>query len=310
MRFEFIRAEKAHYPVRVMCQVLAVSPSGFYAWQGRPLMTPQVRANEVLRMRIRAVHAASRGCYGSPRIHAALRADGTHVGRNRVIRLMRADQLRGRPRRRFRVTTISAPEATHAPNHLRQRFAVSAPNRVWTADITALPTAEGWLFVAVLLDLWSRRLVGWAISDRADSALVSAAWRMAVTTRQPVAGLVHHSDRGAQYTSEVYQSLLRARGVQCSMSRPGNCWDNAPTESFFRTLKVELGPGPWRTRTDSMHAIATFVAFYNQDRLHSSLGYQSPVNFEHQFRGCRQAAPEQASPNREAGAGGRRSTRM
>ena len=275
-------AEKAHYPVRMMCAVLGVSPSGYYAWRGRPLITPQVRANRGLRARIRTIHAASHGRYGSPRVHHVLQTEGERLGRNRVIRLMRAEQLRGRPHRRFRVTTQADPAATPAPNLLNQVFQAAAPNRVWTADITAIPTGEGWLYLAVLLDLYSRRVVGWAIRSTMETDLVCAAWHMALGRRRPSPGLIHHSDRGSQYTSAGYQSLLRAQGVTCSMSRRGNCFDNAPTESFFRTLKVELDEdGSWPTRRAATRAIAEFIErFYNRERLHSSLNYQSPAAFE------------------------------
>jgi putative transposase len=195
-----------------MCAVLGVTPSGYYAWRGRPLITPQVRANAGLRARIRAIHAESRGRYGSPRVHAALRAEGEQLGRNRVIRLMRAEQLRGRPRRRFRVPTTQAdPAATPAPNRLNQVFQATAPNRVWTGDITAMPTGEGWLYLAVLLDLYSRRVVGWAVRPTLETELVCAAWHMASARRRPAAGLIHHSDRGCQYQCPVSSVAADAR---------------------------------------------------------------------------------------------------
>lgn len=276
-------AEKAHYPVRTMCEVLGVSRSGFYAWRGRPLIPAQVDANRGLRVQIRAIHRASQGRYGSPRVHAALQANGQRVGRHRVMRLMRVDGLHGRPRRRFRVTTHRDPHALYAPNVLQQQFVVAAPNRVWTADITALPTAEGWLYLAVLLDLYSRRVVGWALRPSLETELVAAAWRMAVARRHPRPGLIHHSDRGCQYTSERYQQLLRQAGARCSMSGRGNCFDNAPTESFFRTLKVELDESRWPSRSAAARAIAAYIeVFYNRERLHSRLGYLSPVRFEQQ----------------------------
>jgi transposase InsO family protein len=285
--FAFMLAEKAHYPVRTMCTALGVSPSGYYAWRGRPLLTPQVRANRALGARIRAIHAASRGRYGSPRIHRALHAEGERLGRNRVIRLMRTEHLRGRPSRRFRVTTQADPAAAVAPNRLNQVFRATAPNRVWTADITALPTGEGWLYLAVLLDLYSRRIVGWAVRPTLETELVCAAWHMARERRRPAAGLIHHSDRGCQYTSARYQTLLHRHHVTCSMSRRGNCFDNAPTESFFRTLKVEIDTACyWETRRAATAALAAFIdGFYNTRRLHSSLNYQSPAAFE-----ARQAA--------------------
>ena len=282
MTYAFILAEKAHYPVRTMCEVLGVSSSGYYAWHGRPLITPQVRTNRALRVRIRAIHAESRGRYGSPRVHRALQAEGERLGRNRVIRLMRAEQLRGRPHRRFRVTTHTDPAAAPAPNLLKQDFHAAAPNRVWTADITAIPTGEGWLYLAVLLDLYSRRVVGWAVRPTLETELVCAAWHMASARRRPAPGLMHHSDRGCQYTSDRYQTLLRTHTVTCSMSRRGNCFDNAPTESFFRTLKVEIDAVCyWATRRGATAAIADFIeGFYNTQRLHSSLNYQSPAAFE------------------------------
>jgi transposase InsO family protein len=281
MRFELMLAEKAHYPIQVMARVLGVTPSGYYAWRGRPLIRPQVRRNDSLRRRIRVIHAESRGTYGSPRVVRALRDEGMRVGRNRVIRLMRAEQLRGRPRRRFRVTTQADPTATPASNILARQFAVTGPNRVWAADLTALPTGQGWLYLAVLIDLWSRRVVGWAVRATLEAELVVAAWHMAVGRRQTAPHL-HHSDRGAQYTSDVYQRLLARQQVRCSMSRPGNCWDNAPVESFFRTLKVELAADvTWSTRAAAVRAVHDYIErFYNTTRLHSSLGYQSPARFE------------------------------
>ena len=274
-------AEKAHYPIRVMARVLGVTASGYYAWHGRPLITPRVRGNRALGRRIRLIHAESRGTYGSPRVMRALRDEGTRVGRNRVIRLMRHEQLRGRPRRRFRVTTQTDATARPAANVLARRFAVQRPNQVWAADLTALPTAQGWLYLAVLIDLWSRRVVGWAVRPTLETDVASAAWHMAVGRRQ-AAPQLHHSDRGCQYTSTAYQHLLARHRVGCSMSRRGNCWDNAPVESFFRTLKVELVPDRlWPTRAIAAAAVHDYIErFYNTTRLHSSLGYQSPARFE------------------------------
>jgi transposase InsO family protein len=274
-------AEKAHFPIRVMARVLGVTPSGYYAWRGRPLITPQVRADRRLRVYIRTIHAQSAGRYGSPRIHRALRDVGERVSRKRVIRLMQGDQLCGRPRRRFRVTTQCDPRAQPAPNRLAQHFTVGGPNQVWAGDITALPTTQGWIYLAVLIDLWSRRVVGWAMRPTLETELVTATWALAVGRRR-TAPAVHHSDRGAQYTSAAYQQALARHGVLCSMSRPGNCWDNAVVESFFRTLKVELASAViWPTRAAAIAAVHHYIErFYNTQRLHSTLGYQSPARFE------------------------------
>ena len=274
-------AEKAHYPIRVMARVLGVTASGYYAWRGRPLITPQIRRTDRLRRRIRLIHAESRGTYGSPRVLRALRDQGQRVGRNRIIRLMRHERLQGRPRRRFRVTTQADPAAVPAPNRLARQFAVAGPNRVWAGDLTALPTAQGWLYLAVLLDLWSRRVVGWAVRTTLEAEVVIAAWHMAVGRRQAAPHL-HHSDRGCQYTSDAYQRLLTQHHVICSMSRRGDCWDNAPVESFFRSLKVELVPEAlWPTRAIAAAAVHDYIErFYNTERLHSSLDYQSPARFE------------------------------
>jgi putative transposase len=279
--FELMLAEKAHYPIRVMARVLGVTASGYYAWRGRPLITPQIRRNDALRRRIRLIHAESRGTYGSPRVLRALRDAGERVGRNRIIRVMRGERLAGKPRRRFRVTTQSDPAAGPAPNRLARQFAVAGPNRVWAGDLTAVPTAQGWLYLAVLLDLWSRRVVGWAVRTTLETEVVIAAWHMAVGRRQ-AAPQLHHSDRGCQYTSDAYQRLLTGQHVVCSMSRRGDCWDNAPVESFFRTLKVELLPETlWPTRAAATCALHDYIErFYNTTRLHSSLGYQSPARFE------------------------------
>ena len=280
MSFRFIAAEKATYPIRLLCRVLAVSPSGYYAWRARPEST-RSRADVGLCHAIRVAHTASRGRYGSPRLHRAVRASGHRVGRNRVIRLMRSEGLRARPRRRFRVTTDSAHAWPVPANLVQRHFRPAAPNRTWAADITYLETTTGWAYLAVVLDLYSRRVVGWAVRPTLRTDLVCAALHLALGRRQPAAGLVHHSDRGTQYASADYQRLLTAHGITPSMSRRGNCWDNAVVESFFSTLKQELEPARWPTVAAATTAIATYIeSFYNPVRLHSTLGYQSPNSFE------------------------------
>ena len=277
--FGFIQAEKAHHRVRTLCRTLGVSVSGFYAWQHRP---PSVRAqtDRRLRVHLRAAHAASHRTYGSPRLHEALQQAGLSVGRNRVIRLMHVEQLVGRPRKRFRRTTVTDPTAAPAANHLARAFRPRRPNQVWAGDITALPTPEGWLYLAVLMDLYSRRIVGWAVDTTLGTDLVLAAWQRALATRR-TAPRLHHSDRGVQYTSTRYQDALAAHRVRCSMSRRGNCYDNAVVESFFRTLKLDLGDRMAPTRLEVARHIGAYIeGFYNTRRLHSTLGYRSPVQFE------------------------------
>jgi transposase InsO family protein len=265
----------------MLCRTLGVSASGFYAWRARPVPSPRRQQDEVLRHQLRVAHGASRGVYGSPRLHQVLRQAGHRISRKRVIRLMRVDGLQGRRRHRFRVTTVRDPHARPASNQLDRQFAVAAPNRVWAADITAIPTREGWLYLAVLLDLWSRRVVGWGLRPTIETDVVCAALELAMARRAWRRGLLHHSDRGAQYTSDRYQALLRRHGFRCSMSRPGNCYDNAPVESFFRTLKTELGSQTHATRREAATAIAEYIErFYNRERLHSALHYQSPAALE------------------------------
>jgi putative transposase len=278
-----VLTEKAHHSVRALCHALGVSASGFYAWQRRP-ESPRALTDRRLRIHLRAAHAASRGSYGSPRLQHALRAHGFTVGRNRIIRLMRAEQVVGRPRKRFRVTTICDATAVPAPNHLAQAFTAATPNMVWAADITAIPAADGWLYLAVLLDLYSRRVVGWALAPTLEAGVVVTAWRRALARRR-VAPRLHHSDRGSQYTSAVYQRELASHRVRCSMSRPGNCFDNAVVESFFRTLKLDLGPHLRGPRADIERAVADYIEdFYNRRRLHSTLSYRSPAQFERDQR--------------------------
>jgi putative transposase len=281
MRFRFIQAEKASYSIRLLCRVLEVSAAGFYAWCRRE-PSERARQDATLRVAIRAAHAESRETYGSPRIHAQLQAEERPVGRKRVARLMREEGLCPRRKRRFRTTTDSKHGHAVAPNLLARDFTASLPNERWVTDITYVWTREGWLYLAAILDLFSRRVVGWAADERIDQSLVSEALAQALNTRGPSLGLLHHSDRGVQYASNEYQRALRERGIVCSMSRKGNCWDNAVAESFFATIKGELiDHQDYLTRDQARASIAEYIeVFYNCRRRHSALGYLSPVDFE------------------------------
>ena len=275
MKFAFIAREKATYPVDLLCSVLGVSRAGFYATQGR-------QEDQQLAVHVAAAHAASRRRYGSPRVHRELQAHGHEVGRHRVARLMREQGLRAREKRRFQRTTDSQHGLPVAENVLDRQFTVPTPNTAWVSDITYLWTREGWLYLVVILDLFSRRVVGWALHDRITRQLALDALTMALRHRQPRGGLVHHSDRGSQYASTDYQALLAAHGIVCSMSRRANCWDNAVAESFFSTLKIELAhEADWATQTEARTDVSEYIEiFYNTQRRHSALGYVSPVAFE------------------------------
>ena len=283
MRFAFIRAEKALLPTAKLCRALGVSRSGYYAWIRRP---PSSRAlvDAKLVPVIRACHARSRATYGSPRIHQDLRALDHRVSRKRVARLMRREGLCARPPRRYRVTTESGHKLPVAPNVVARNFNATGPNRVWVTDMTYVWTWEGWLFLAVIVDVFSRRVVGWSAADHLRTELPLEALGMALGLRRPEQGLVHHSDRGCQYASELYRAELAARGIVCSMSRVGDCWDNAVAESFFATLKAELiHRRPWPTKHEARLAIHDYIGgFYNPHRRHSSLGYLSPMDYEAQ----------------------------
>ena len=284
MRYQFIQNHQDEFPVQRMCRVLGVSPSGYYAWQTRPI-SPRVRANEKLLVEIRSIHSRSRNTYGSPRVHAELKADGFPVGKNRVARLMRADNLQGQRKKKQPRTTNSQHSYPVAPNRLNREFEATRPNEKWLADITYIPTAEGWLYLAVVLDLFSRKIVGWAFAATLESCLVEQAFCMALQDRTVLQGLLHHSDRGSQYAGDAYQRLLIDQQVQVSMSRTGNCYDNAPMESFFSTLKCEhVHFQNYQTRPAAQTDIfASIVGFYNRQRRHSSLGYLSPDEFERRY---------------------------
>jgi transposase InsO family protein len=278
MRFRLIEDQRDVWPVRVMCDALSVSPSGFYAWRSRP-ESPRKIANRALLSDIRQVHAQHRGRYGAPRIHAELRAQGQSVSRKRVERVMRRHGIRAHAPRRYRVcTTDSKHSLPIAVNLLDQKFTAEKPDQVWLADITYIPTGEGWLYLAVILDLFTRKVVGWAMREHMRAELTMAALTMAIQRRRPGPGLVHHSDRGSQYAAGDYRKILQAAAITQSMSRKANCWDNAPMESFFGTLKTELVhhcdyPDRDAARRD---LFAYIEAYYNRRRIHSAIGYVTP----------------------------------
>jgi putative transposase len=286
VRYAFVEAQRGVHAVGVLCRVVGVSKAGYYAWRHRAPST-RTPANAALAGRIRAVHQRSRRTYGSPRMTEELRAQGVRCSENRVARVMRHEGIRAKGRRRFRFTTDSRHGHPVAPNVLARQFTVARIDQVWASDITYVPTQEGWLYLAVVLDLASRRVIGWAMRHTLERGLTLDALRMALLHRQPALGVLHHSDRGSQYACGEYQALLAAHGMTCSMSRKGDCWDNAVVESFFATLKTELvEDATWATREAARTAIFEYVeGWYNRERRHSSLGYRSPMQYEaDQFR--------------------------
>jgi putative transposase len=291
MRFAFILDHATEFHVTTMCRVLTVSKAGYYAWVTRP---PSARANADAQLadEIRAIHQRSRGTYGSPRVYKELKkrkAPGQQPNEKRVARIMHEAGIRAKTPRRFRVTTDSAHAHPIAPNTLQREFAVepvaAALDCVWIADITYLWTTAGWLYLAVVLDLASRRVIGWAMRHTLEGELTLEALQMALTGRRPPPGVLHHSDRGTQYAAGAYRARLAAHGMDCSMSRVGDCWDNAVAESFFATLKRELADGAeWATRDEARTAVFEYIeVWYNRQRLHSTLGYTSPVEYEAQL---------------------------
>lgn len=281
MRYSFIEAKRAVYPVRVLCRILEVVPSGFYAWRGRPPSKHQRRDIE-LAVHIAAIHHEHKNRYGSPQIYGQLKKQGAKVSKKRVARIMREQGLSAKPAKRFRRTTDSAHGLPVAKNLLGRNFKAESPDKVWVTDITYVRTWEGWLYVAAVLDLFSRRVVGWAIADHMQTELALDALRMAIGQRHPGPGLIHHSDRGSQYASKAYQDELVVNGMVCSMSRKGDCWDNAVAESFFATLKGDLIDREiWPTKRRTTLAITDYIAcYYNAKRGHSTLGYLSPMEYE------------------------------
>lgn len=289
MKFSFIAEKAVEFSVVELCDALGVSTSGYYAWRRRPASTHEVE-DQKLRVQIREVHERGRSVYGSPRVHRGLRKKGIRVSRKRVCRLMKQDGLMGRPRRRFKNTTDSAHSMPVAANLLARDFKAEAPNQRWVGDTTELTTPSGKLYLAVILDLFSRFVVGWAVSPANDRHLTLKALNQALRRRCPAKGLLHHSDRGSTYASEDYQAELESRGITCSMSRRGNCLDNAAMESWNSTLKSELGEH-FENIADAKDQLFDFIeGFYNTHRMHSSLDYASPAEFERDAQSNRLAA--------------------
>ncbi len=283
--FRFVERERRSFPVTTMCRVLGVSPSGYWAWSGRP-PSERARSDVELAVRIGVIHRQSRGTYGVPRVHAELRHLGIACGRKRIARLMAAAGLQGVHRRRALRTTVHDRDAAPAADLVGRCFSAAAPDRLWVADITYLPTWSGFLYLAVVLDACSRRVVGWSMAGHLRTELIMEALDMALARRRPESGLVHHSDRGTQYTSLAFGRRCREAGISLSMGSTGDAYDNAMAESFFASLETELiDRSSWRTRADARLAVFDYIeAFYNPRRRHSALGYLSPAEFERRYR--------------------------
>ena len=281
MKFRFIQGHRDRFPIRRMCRALGVSPSGYYAFMGRP-ESRRVREDRRLLVEIKAIHRSSRGTYGSPRVHAHMKAQGMSHSRKRIARLMRQGDIRAKQKRKFKATTDSSHGYPVAPNLLKRKFMAQGPNQKWVADITYIATGEGWLYLAAIMDLYSRRIVGWSMSGSISRQLALDALEMAAGRRHPGPGLLHHSDRGGQYASDEYQEKLDSYGMKCSMSRKANCWDNAAMESWFHTLKVELvNHRYYQSRRQAKADIFEYIeVFYNHRRSHSALGYRPPAEYE------------------------------
>jgi transposase InsO family protein len=281
MRYRAIQEHDRRDPIRLMCRALTVSPAGYYAWRSRPESHRAVSTRTLLSA-IRVIHRESRETYGSPSIWDALIKRGHGVGEHRIARLMRVEGIRAKTVKKWRATTQSNHRLPMAENTLNRQFTVEHPNRVWAGDLTYIWTAEGWLYLAVVLDLYSRTVIGWAMGHRLTVDLAEHALTMALANRKPTAGLLHHSDRGSQYAATSYQQLLTTHGITTSMSRRGNCWDNACVESFFGTLKRELVyHRHYATREEAKQDIFEYIeVFYNRRRRHSTLGYDYPAEFE------------------------------
>ena len=295
-----MNANQADFPVRTLCRMLKVSPSGYYAWQQRPLSQRSLD-DAVLTERIRAIHAVSDDNYGSPNIHAELRDEGTRVGRKRVARLMRSAGLRGVSRRRgFVVTTQRDPKQRPAPDLVNRQFVADAPNHLWVADMTYVPTWAGFIFLAIVLDVWSRRIVGWAIGEQMTAELVLTALNMAITQRRPT-GVIHHSDQGSQYTSVAFGQRCMKMGVRPSMGRVGDAYDNAMAESFFASLECELiDRRSFQSKAEARLALFTYIeGWYNPRRRHSALGRISPINFERTYLEHKSSATAQPTATPE-----------
>jgi putative transposase len=281
VKYGFIDEHRTYWPVRLMCRLLQVSPGGYYAWRGRPASARQQR-RETLVIEIQAIHQEVKERYGSPRMYRELRARGQDCCENTVAKLMRQQGIAAKGKRKFRCTTDSNHDRPVAENILDRQFEPTAANQAWVADITYIPTREGWLYLAAVEDLYSRQIVGWSMSERITSRLVVDALKMAIARRLPGEGLLTHSDRGSQYASDHYQRLLERRDITCSMSRRGNCWDNAPMESFFASLKKELiHDEDYQNRAEARASVFEYIeVFYNRVRRHSALGYLAPVEYE------------------------------
>ena len=281
MKYQFIRSQRTHFKVAVMCRVLEVSKSGYYDWRNRP-ESPRAKRHRYLLTKIRQAHIESRKIYGAPRIHAELVDQGEQVGKNTIANLMRRAQIQSKVHKRFVVTTDSRYTRKPAENVLSGDFKAVRVNEKWVSDVTYIPTRKGWLYLAVIMDLYSRMIVGWCMRKRNDTELIENALRMAASHRRDLKGVLLHSDQSVQYSSGSYQRTLNNFGIICSMSRKGNCWDNAPMESFFHSLKTEcVGFEDYKSHSEARASIFNYIElFYNRKRRHSAIGYRSPMAYE------------------------------